>query len=124
MRALLACTLAVVAHGGRAWAEDTKVEKIDTAKLVGRWDAQNTKNGLVIEFTKDGKTKSVFMSSPGKQIQVEGTYTVEGNKLITVVKSGDQEAKETLTVTKLTDTELVGTTERGREKVFVRSKGK
>ena len=106
MRTLLACTLAIVVHGGPAWAEDTKVEKIDTAKLVGRWDAQNTKNGLVIEFTKDGKTKSVFMSSPGKQIQVEGTYTVEGNKLITVVKSGDQEAKETLTVSKLTDTEL------------------
>ncbi|VTS01411.1 : Lipocalin_3 [Gemmata massiliana] len=124
MRSRLACALAVMAFASGASADDAKVEKIDPAKLVGRWDAQNTKTGLVIEFTKDGKTKSAFMLSPGKPIRVEGTYTIEGNKLITVVKSGDQEAKETLTVTKLTDTELVGTTERGREKAFVRSKDK
>jgi uncharacterized protein (TIGR03066 family) len=122
MRALVCCPLALVIGFGVS-ADDKKDEKIDAAKLIGRWEAKGPKGALVIEFTKDGKTRSAFTSfgQPGK---VEGTYTVDGNKLITVAKHEEREVKETLTITKLTDSELVGTTGRGQEKAFVRVKDK
>jgi uncharacterized protein (TIGR03066 family) len=122
MRALVCCALVLVISFGVS-ADDKKDEKIDAAKLIGRWEAKGPKSDLVIEFTKDGKTHSAYTFF-GSPVKVQGTYTVEGNKLITVAKHEDGEVKETLTVTKLTDSELVGTTARGKEKAFVRVKDK
>jgi uncharacterized protein (TIGR03066 family) len=44
--------------------------------------------------------------------------------LMTVMTENGKEKKETLTLTKLTDTELVGTDEKGKEDTLVRIKDK
>ena len=120
MHKLLGCMLMVVFSGWLV-ADDKKDEKIDPAKLVGKWEAKNAKTNLVIEFTAGGKTKTTSARLPQP---IEGTYTLTGNKLVTVVASSGQEVRETLTITVLTDTELVGTLEQGREKTFIRVKDK
>src|SRR5688572_20814871 len=108
MRALLGCGLAVVlavVAGATADAQDDK--KIDAKKLVGKWEPKEGKKDakVTIEFTKDGKM-NVAAEGGGKEFKIEGTYKLDGNKLAMTMKFGDQEMKETVTITKLTDTEM------------------
>ncbi len=95
--------------------KDKKDEKIDAAKLVGKWKV--TKGGLdvppgataVVEFTKAGEIK---VTTTARQVKVEntqdGTYKVNGSKLETSMKltGTTEELKETRDITKLTDTTL------------------
>jgi uncharacterized protein (TIGR03066 family) len=101
MRLFFGCTLFVVASFASA---DEKVEKIDTAKLVGKWKAE-AKDGSKIEFTKDGKIRVKLENG----VDGEGSYTIDGNKMNIKLKYGDQEITEVFTVTKLTDEDLVVT---------------
>ena len=125
MRAILGCALAVLLVGGAALAQDKKDEKIDAKKLVGKWEPKDAKEGrtFVIEFTKDGKMV-ITGTRDGKESKLEGTYKLEGNKLTTTTKVGDMERSRTLTVSKLTDAEFVGSDEKGMESSFVRAKEK
>ena len=107
----VACALAV---GARA---DEK--KADNAKLlVGTWEVVKADQGTVevgatVEFAKDGKMKVTHKNKEGKEETAEGTYTIDGQKLMVTIKFGDKEAKHTVTLKKLTDTELVGEGEKG-----------
>jgi len=101
MRLFLGCTFLVVVSIASA---DEKVEKIDTAKLVGKWKTE-AKDESKIEFTKDGKIHVKL----GNGVDGEGSYTIEGNKMNVKLKYGDQELTEVFTVTKLTDEDLVVT---------------
>jgi uncharacterized protein (TIGR03066 family) len=92
-------------------AAGARADEKDYPKLiVGQWtvskaDAGSVPPGAVIEFTKDGK----MMMSAKKddaEIKREGTYTVDGSKVKLTLKRGDEERAQTLTVIKLTDTEL------------------
>lgn len=123
MRAILGCVVVLLLSVGLT-AEDKKTD-IDAKKLVGKWEPKDKKEDakFVIEFTKDGKVK-VNISGNGKDFNVEGTYKVEGNKLQTVVKIGDKEQTHTRTISKLTDTELVSSDEKGKEDTLVRIKDK
>lgn len=94
--------------------ESPAQEKIDAAKLVGKWASKE--GAFVIEFKKDG---GVTITAGG-EVKVEGTYTVEGDQLKTV--SGPRKA--TSTIKKLTDTELVIVNEEGKEETLVRAKAK
>jgi uncharacterized protein (TIGR03066 family) len=79
-------------------------------KIVGVWElAKGDKMppGTTFEFTKDGKMK-VSMKVQDKTMNMEGTYEVEGDKLKNAGKGPDgKEQKETDTILKLTDAEMV-----------------
>ena len=58
-------------------------------------------------------------------MKAEGTYKVDGNKLMLTLKLGDDEKKMTRTVSKLTDTELTSKDdENGKEDTLTRVKEK
>ena len=105
----LAAAVAVVgllATGARA--ED----KPDYSKMmVGTWtvtkaDADTVPPGTVIEFTADGKMK-VTGKKDDKEMSFEGTYKVEGDKFTFTMKVGEEEHKDTITITKISKTEML-----------------
>jgi uncharacterized protein (TIGR03066 family) len=124
MRTILGCVVVLALTAGLS-AEDKKVDAIDAKKLVGKWEPKEKKEDIkmTIEFTKDGKMM-VTITEKGKDTKLDGTYKVEGNKLMTTVKVGDMERTRTRTVSKLTDTELVSTDEKGKEDALIRLKDK
>jgi uncharacterized protein (TIGR03066 family) len=125
MRVLLGCAVVLLSCCGVS-AEDKRDEKIDAKKLIGKWSPKEKKEGteFVLEFLKDGKA-TFTGTEGGKDVKAEGTYKVDGNKLIFEMKAGDKGRKMTRLVSKLTDTELVskeeGTT---TEDTLVRVKDK
>lgn len=78
-------------------------------KLVGVWEvtksAGDLPNGTTIEFTKDGKLKAV-LKADDQEIKLEGTYKLEKDKIAVKVKVGEETIEETVTIKKLTNTEL------------------
>ena len=124
MRVLLSCVLALVVCCTLS-ADEKKDEKIDVKKLVGKWEWKEKVPDVsaLIEFTKDGKL--IFSIGPkGKEIKVEGTYKVDGNKLTYTMPVDKKDQSTTLTITKLTDTELMSKDETGKEETLVRIKDK
>jgi uncharacterized protein (TIGR03066 family) len=119
MRLLLSAAVSVFALSLAA-AEDKKDEKIDPAKLVGRWEPKE-KKGPTLEFKKDGKV-AFAMSQDGKELKADGTYKVEGNKVSVALSFEGVEQKMERTITKLTADELVTKDEKGMERTFVRIK--
>jgi uncharacterized protein (TIGR03066 family) len=104
-------------------------EKIDAAKLVGKWEDKAPARGekFVIEFTKDDKVK--LSRSVGKNDwSPEGTYKiVEGNKLTMDLKVNDEPLKKGWTITKLTDDEFTFTDDNNKKmspKTFTKVKDK
>ncbi len=90
---------------------EEKDDKPDNAKLiVGVWevvkaDKDTLMVGDVVEFAKGGKVKAT-VKMDGKDVTVEATYSVAGDKLIAVRKVEGEEKKQTHTIKKLTATEL------------------
>jgi uncharacterized protein (TIGR03066 family) len=122
MRAILGCGLAVaLAVAAGAPAQDTKGEKIDGKKLIGKWQPAGQKEKVTIEFTKDGK---LYLTAEiaGKPEKLEGTYKLDGNKLTVGVKGGDKDQNETMTVTRLTDDELVTEDSKGKKETLKKVK--
>src|SRR4051812_1261170 len=81
--------------------EEKKAEKIDAAKLVGKWEPKDPRKGeeFVMDFAKDGKL-SVTGTLDGKPQTFGGTYKLDGDKLSfdLKVKGADgkvEEIKET-----------------------------
>ena len=111
-----------VAAGGPA---DDKGGKIDAEKLVGKWEPPDAPKGVsvVIEFTKDGKLV-VSADVGGKTEKTEANYKLVGDRLTINGKLPGGEKRETLTVLKLTDAELVTKDERGKEETLKRVKAK
>src|SRR5262245_9817887 len=102
MRAVIGAVV-VLALAGFAAGQDK--DKGDAKKRVGKWEPKekDPKTAYVMEFTDKGKL--VMTADNGGK--VEGTYKVDGNKMEVVVSIGGKEQKETLTIKKLTDDELV-----------------
>jgi uncharacterized protein (TIGR03066 family) len=100
--------LALVA-GSRA--DDKKDEKIDAKKLIGKWEPEDAKEKVSMEFTKDGKL--TILAGNGKEFS--GTYKVDGKKLTFSVKSGEMEITKTVTILKLTDDEFTGEADMGKK---------
>jgi uncharacterized protein (TIGR03066 family) len=101
-------------------AED---KKADNAKLlVGAWEVVKADKGTVevgatVEFTKDGKMK-VTHKKDGKEEVGEGTYKVDGDKFKFKLKVGDNEFEKTITIKKISETELSTTDEDGKAVEF------
>jgi uncharacterized protein (TIGR03066 family) len=109
MRTLLAAVGLLVMFSAAIAADD----KIDPAKLVGKWEPKQAQKDfkLVMEFTKDGK-----LTVTTDDFKVDGTYKLDGNRLQIVLKAGENEVKDTVTIHKLTDDELVGESQTKKEK--------
>ena len=125
MRVLLGLAMfAVMGLVTGATADDKKDVKIDGKKLIGKWEPTDKKGGPgVIEFTKDGKL-IVSGDLGGKELKIEGTYKLDGNKLTLAMKFMDNDIKETVTLTKLTDEEMEGEDSKGKKETFKRIKAK
>ncbi len=100
--------------------------KIDVKKLIGKWTAENEEIGakVILELGKDGKMKLTVLEKNVKDIQVGGVYKLEGDKLVVTLKAGDKEHKETLTVLKVDDDELVIKDSRGKKEKYERVEDK
>ena len=104
---MLAVGVLVVLLGAAARAQD----KVEYAKLiVGTWevtkaDPDTVPVGSVVEFAKDGKMKVVGKKG-GAEEKIEGTYTVEKDTFTFTLKAGDQELKQTITITKISEKEM------------------
>jgi uncharacterized protein (TIGR03066 family) len=78
---------------------------------------------MFIEFAKDGKLLISLDFGGGKEFKIDGTYKLDGDKLAVKMTFMGEEKGETMTVNKLTKTELVTTDEKGRKETMVRAAG-
>ena len=60
----------------------------------------------------------------GAESRLDGTYKIDGRKLVLTWKDGAREDTLALTVSKLTDDELVFAEEKGKDETLVRVKDK
>jgi len=112
---LLAAGLVVGLLASAVRADD----KADNAKkVVGKWELTKVESGglpqgTIIEFTKDGKVK-VTAKKDDADFNLEGTYKVDGDTLTVTMKAGEEERKQTITIVKLTDSEMHTKNEQGK----------
>ncbi len=96
------------------------------AKIVGTWEVVKSEEppppvGAVIEFGKDGKIK-VTHKKDDKEMTLEGTYTVEDDKINVVLKAEDKEIKHTITVKNVSGDEITAENDKGKAVMFKRKK--
>jgi len=108
MNALRLAVTGLLVLGVTGFAAGEKKEE-KKASIVGTWTASKVDpgtipEGAVVEFAKDGKFK---MTGKGPDEKMEGTYKLEGEKVALIMKVGTDEKKQSLTIKKLSDTELV-----------------
>ena len=128
MLRVLAVGIVVGLLSASARAEEKKeVKKIDYAKMiVGKWEAtkvaeESISVGTIVEFTKDGKFKLAGKMGD-MELAFDGTYTIDGDKFTFKGKFGDNETEQTITITKLTETEMVTTNKADKVVEFKRKK--
>lgn len=103
MRTLVGAA-AVLMLAGAATAQ--KGEAIDARKLVGKWERENGKEVLVIEYRANGKATWTAFEG-GKEVRkTEGRYKLEGNVLTDWYDTPKGEYHDQSTVLKLTGDEL------------------
>jgi uncharacterized protein (TIGR03066 family) len=120
MRTALASVAFLVLAGFTTAADD----KIDATKLIGKWEpAKPAKDEppYVLEFVDKSKM-AVSFTIGDKTTKIEGTYTVDGNKINVAMTFNGKEIKETHTVSKLTDDEMVSKDSKGKEDVMKKIK--
>lgn len=97
-----------------------KADNTNREKIVGTWEIAKSNTGLVgthMEFTRDGKL--IMTAKAGDQtIKVEGTYTVDGDKLSIVQAMPGQTVRESTKIRELTDKTLVTVDETGQTEEF------
>jgi uncharacterized protein (TIGR03066 family) len=123
MRAPAIAALALCACA--ASAAPIPKERADAEKVVGTWRMTlgahgQTDANLELDFYQSGKMVIRQVLSNGRVSVYEGTYRLVGNELPYDVKQGGAVKKETLTVKKLTDTELIVVDPDGLKEEFVR----
>jgi len=124
MRALMGfvAVLMLACYTGHAAAQ----EKIDAKKLIGKWQpADSAKGGvdITLEFTDKGKM-IIAIALGDKSEKIEGSYKLDGDKLELLMSFGGKDQKETVTLTKLSDEEMIGKNKDGKEEKFKRVKAK
>jgi uncharacterized protein (TIGR03066 family) len=120
---LVAIGAVVCLLAGGARAE----EKVDYAKLiVGKWEVSKADEGTVpigavVEFTKDGKMEATHKKD-GTDTTVKGTYKIEGNKFTMTMTANDKEVSRTITINKISDTEMETENPEGKKVTLTRKK--
>jgi uncharacterized protein (TIGR03066 family) len=117
------CLVIGIAAGVRG---DDKKADSNKEKLVGSWEVVKSEDppppvGAVVEFAKDGKVK-ITHKRDDKDLTVEGTFTVDGDKVSVVLKMGDKEDKHSITIKKISDNELTMENDKGKTVEFKRKK--
>ena len=106
---------------------EEKAEAKDIAKLLlGSWEAVKAAPdtlpvGAVVEFGK-GKVKVTHKGPDGKDVTMDGTCTLDGDKLTCVFKKDGKEDKHTITIKKISDKELIAVGPDGKVVEFKRTK--
>jgi uncharacterized protein (TIGR03066 family) len=121
--AFLGCLLAGLVGYATPSAPSAPVEKSNKDKIVGTWQpVVKGEPAPLIEFAKDGKLKVTAKGPDGKAITADGTWEVDGNKLTLTLKlpAPAKEQKTTMTITKLTDTEMTTEDDKGRVEEYKR----
>lgn len=122
MRGLIGAA-AVLALAGAAAGQGKKDDGVDAKKLVGRWESADPAKAVTLEFAeKDKLTVSVTVA--GRTDRLDGSYKLDGNKLDLALRVGGEEKKDTVTLSRLTDDELVGRGLTGGEETFKRVRPK
>jgi uncharacterized protein (TIGR03066 family) len=119
MKQVVVAVAVVVVLGAGAAAAPRKEAKTDPPKIVGAWEVVKSHSdipkGTAVTFDKDGRLK-VSIDFNGKKIDVEGTYKVEGDKLVVTVKGPDgKDETDTDTIKSLDDKKLVIIDKDGKE---------
>jgi uncharacterized protein (TIGR03066 family) len=113
IRFVLSAALAVVLASPDLAEDKAPIKK---ELLVGVWVPAKLPEGLpsgstfTVEFTMDGKIKTwvKFGDKEGPAHEsLEGTYTIDGEKLTVVGKKDKENINRTVTISKLTEKELV-----------------
>ncbi|SRR5579871_1305381 len=102
--------------------------KSNQTKILGVWEVIKSDDGTppktTIEFTRDGKLK-VKTKVGDQTLTMDGTYKLEGDKLTVTLMTPDEKEKEvtdTVTITKLTDKELITKDQKGKVDQFKKKK--
>ena len=116
-----ALAILILAVAGAPTDAQPKDEKFDEKKLIGKWEPPDSPKEvkIVVEFAPKGKLL-VSADVGGKAEKIEGTYKLDGDKLTLTMKTGEKERTEKVTVTKLTDTDLVTKDDKGKEETLKR----
>jgi uncharacterized protein (TIGR03066 family) len=122
---LLVASLLVLGMSVGLMAEEKKAE-VTKEKLIGAWEAVKVDEktlpvGSVVTLMKDGKM-TLLANEEGNKQELKGTWTVSGNKVTANLMVEDREIKHEVTVTKLTDTELIMTNDQGKAVEFKKKK--
>jgi uncharacterized protein (TIGR03066 family) len=102
-------------------------DKVDAAKLVGKWELTKSSDPMapkdaVVEFTKDNKVTITFKFND-KDFTLHGTYKVDGDKLtVKVSVEGGKDNEDTDTIKTLTDDMLVLIDKDKKENEFKKKK--
>jgi uncharacterized protein (TIGR03066 family) len=117
--------LALALVGVAVWAGFGR--SANKKKVVGTWTLISGGYGgkEALEFSADGKMKGTA-SWEGKQLSYDGTYKVNGDKIeMTVPDDEGSESGElkqqVMTISSLSDRELILANEKGRKKAYKRS---
>ncbi len=113
--------------GGSLAAAPVPKERADAEKVVGTWkmtlDSRGNNNtDLELDFHQSGKMEIRQRFSNGQLSLYEGVYRVVGKEMPYEVKQGSAVKKETLTIKKLTESELILIDPDGLKEEFVRVK--
>lgn len=123
MRALAAvavwCSVAVAAPVPK--------DRAEAEKVVGTWKMTldsngNTDTNLTLEIHQSGKFVIRQVLPDGSEVVYEGTYSRKGDQMPYSVTRGNFTKSETLTIKKLTATELVVVDPDGLKEEFARVK--
>ena len=116
---LWAAVAAVFLVGAGARADEKDYPKL----IVGKWTAHAGAfpPGSLIEFTQDGKM-IMSVKKDGLEIKLEGTYKVDGKKVTYTMKRVDQEQTHTITIRKLSETEMSFEREDGKKVDLTKAK--
>jgi uncharacterized protein (TIGR03066 family) len=106
MRALSAAVLGVVLVLG---ASSARAQDDNAKKIVGVWEVTKSAGdlpvGTTVEFTKDSKLV-VVIKADSAEINLDGTYKIDKDKLTVKVKIDNKDVEEVATIKKLTDDAL------------------
>lgn len=113
-----------------SFGDEPNGEPYTPEKIAGTWQGAkggDVRKGRILEFTKSGTFKvSKLMaedSKDGKKTPpttvtvLEGTFTIEGDRLVMTGKRNGEEEKKAFTIKSLTDKSLI-LGEEGRTSVF------
>ena len=119
---LLAAAAVVCLLGTGARADEKDFPKL----IVGSWmvskaDEGTLPKGSVIEFSKDGKVKAVVKKDDA-EMTIEGTYKLDGKKMTLIVTIDGTEKTNSVTIDKLSDTELAVEGDDGKKVEFTKKK--